>query len=164
MLQVAAMHKIGKAAALAGTTPRTLKWYEELELLPRSERTPGGFRLYSDDDVVAIQRIQKMQGLGLSLQLIREVLKQEQTVDAMGRRRLSTATLMILLQTLEAQRADVSGRIGKLQADLAAGQDLLTRLDSDLAILRPRIATLIAEEKGGVIPPAPSSTEGTPCS
>ena len=155
-------YKIGKTAELAGTTARTIKWYEELQLLPQGERTSGGFRLYTDDDVLAIQRIQKMQGLGLSLHLIREVLQLELTVDALGNHRLPTATLKNLLQSLETQRSDVAACVSRLQADLASGQELLSRLDSDLAIMRPRLAAWVAAESGSPSPAAPSSPEGSP--
>jgi DNA-binding transcriptional MerR regulator len=148
------VYKIGKAAELAGTTTRTLKWYEELELLPKSERSPGGFRLYTDQDVEAIRRIQKMQGLGLSLQVIREVLQYEQVVDGMGRRRIPTAQIKALVDGLQAQRLEVAEKLDRLRSDLQTGEELLQRLDQDLVILADGLRRLVAEEQGAELPVA----------
>ena len=43
-------HRIGELAARAGVTTRTIRYYEELGLLPPARRTSGGARRYTDDD------------------------------------------------------------------------------------------------------------------
>lgn len=66
--------QIGRAAQRAGLSIDTLRFYERRSLLPRVPRTPGRFRLYSADDIARLTFIRQMQGLGFSLQEIRQLL------------------------------------------------------------------------------------------
>ncbi len=43
--------RIGELAELTGTTPRTIRYYEEIGLLPGAEREQGKHRLYAERDV-----------------------------------------------------------------------------------------------------------------
>ena len=44
--------RIGELAREAGTTPRTVRYYEEIGLLPEAGSRPaGGHREYGDDDL-----------------------------------------------------------------------------------------------------------------
>jgi len=62
--------KIGELARRTGKTNRTLHFYEELGLLVPTKRTKGGFRLYSEQAVLRIKWIERLQELGFSLQKI----------------------------------------------------------------------------------------------
>src|SRR5579875_339046 len=67
---------IEQVATRTGLTKRTLRYYEELGLLPPTERTEGNYRLYSEADVQRIERIKKMRDLlGFSLNDVREMLE-----------------------------------------------------------------------------------------
>ena len=44
--------KISELAKLAGVTPRTIRYYENLGLLEASEREGTGFRYYTDDELI----------------------------------------------------------------------------------------------------------------
>lgn len=59
--------KIGQVAEKTGLTPKTIRYYEEIELLPPPPRTEGGYRIYSEDDVRRLLFITKARRLGLSL-------------------------------------------------------------------------------------------------
>lgn len=39
--------RIGEAARLVGVTPKTVRHYEKIGLLPKAERSESGYRLYS---------------------------------------------------------------------------------------------------------------------
>jgi DNA-binding transcriptional MerR regulator len=70
--------RIGEAAARVGVSCRTLRYYEELGLLSPSERTPGGARRYSEDDVARLAHIRELQELmGFNLDEILEVVRAE---------------------------------------------------------------------------------------
>ena len=73
-LNEAELLKIGDFARLAGTNLRTLRYYEELELLPAAARSQGGFRYYRRTDVNRLNMIRDLQDLGLSLDRIRDLL------------------------------------------------------------------------------------------
>lgn len=59
--------KIGEVARRTGLTVRTLRYYEEIGLLPASERLAGGHRIYREADVAAVHRINLMRHLGTPL-------------------------------------------------------------------------------------------------
>jgi DNA-binding transcriptional MerR regulator len=75
--------RIGALAERAGTTPRTIRYYEELGLLPpAAERDSGRHRVYSDADVARLEQILRLKDLlGLTLDELRGVLEAE---DARG--------------------------------------------------------------------------------
>jgi DNA-binding transcriptional MerR regulator len=67
--------RIGELAQATGTTPRTIRYYEEVGLLPGGEeREPGAHRLYAPDDVDRLREILRLKELlGLSLDELREL-------------------------------------------------------------------------------------------
>lgn len=66
--------KIGEVAKATGLTTKTIRYYEELELLPEPDRTDGGYRVYGDEAVTRLKFIMKGRRLGLSLAEIGTVL------------------------------------------------------------------------------------------
>lgn len=65
---------IGRAAATAGLTIKTLRYYEAMGLLPPPDRTESGYRVYSASDVRRLGFIVKAKRLGLTLREISEIL------------------------------------------------------------------------------------------
>jgi MerR family transcriptional regulator/heat shock protein HspR len=75
---------ISIAAELAQMHPQTLRMYEARGLI-EPQRSPKGTRLYSQEDVEKLRRIQEMTSeLGLNLAGVERVLELEQQVDAMN--------------------------------------------------------------------------------
>src|SRR6266550_5384017 len=69
---------IEQVAARTGLTKRTLRYYEEVGLLPPTDRTEGNYRRYSEEDIQRLQRIKNLRDLlGFSLAEIRELLNAE---------------------------------------------------------------------------------------
>ena len=56
-----------------GLSPRTLRYYEELGLLPGVRRRVGGRRVYGPDELERLRFIQRLKALGLSLAEIGEL-------------------------------------------------------------------------------------------
>jgi MerR family transcriptional regulator, repressor of the yfmOP operon len=72
------LFSIEQVAARTGLTKRTLRYYEEVGLLPPTDRTEGNYRRYSEADIQRLERIKKLRGLlGFSLADIRELLDAE---------------------------------------------------------------------------------------
>jgi DNA-binding transcriptional MerR regulator len=81
------MIRIGQVAERSGVTPRTVRYYEELGLLPRSEREQGKHRTYTEEDIERLREITRLRDLlGLSLDELRSVAVAE-AVRADARRR-----------------------------------------------------------------------------
>jgi MerR family transcriptional regulator/heat shock protein HspR len=77
---------ISVAAELAEMHPQTLRMYEQRGLI-EPKRSPKGTRLYSQDDVERLRRIQAMTNdLGLNLAGVEHVLKLEQELERSRRR------------------------------------------------------------------------------
>ena len=68
-------HFIGAIATQAGVPIKTIRYYEDVRLLPKAARTASGYRLYSPDAVDRLQFIKKAQSLGLRLGDIKEILE-----------------------------------------------------------------------------------------
>lgn len=67
--------RISELAKVAGVTVRTVRYYEELGLLPSYERKQSKHRRYTDKDVIALKRIIQLKGYGFSLQEIGEIIE-----------------------------------------------------------------------------------------
>jgi MerR family transcriptional regulator, heat shock protein HspR len=77
---------ISVAAELAQMHPQTLRMYEARGLI-EPQRSPKGTRLYSEEDVQRLRRIQEMTAdLGLNLAGVERVLELEAQVEAMHAR------------------------------------------------------------------------------
>ncbi|OSC69635.1 MerR family transcriptional regulator [Streptomyces sp. 4F] len=63
--------KIGDAAAFAGTTPRAIRHYHAIGLLPEPERGSDDRRRYGYDDMIRVLWIRRMADAGVSLDDIR---------------------------------------------------------------------------------------------
>jgi MerR family transcriptional regulator, repressor of the yfmOP operon len=117
--------RIGELAKLAGTTPRTVRYYEEIGLLPGAdERESGAHRTYTDADLERLNEILRLKHLlGLTLDELKTVVAAEDarailraeyraTEDAGERRRILGEGLV----HLDAQLALVRRRLADLQA------------------------------------------------
>ena len=136
--------RIGEIAERSGVTPRTIRYYEELGLLPRSEREQGKHRVYTEVDVERLCELTRLRDLlGLSLDELRSMITAED-VRADIRRRfhetdLREEQLALLDETLphiEAQLALVRRRLTALQeleTELAERRKRVQRRRRDLA-------------------------------
>jgi len=102
---------IAEVCARTGLSARTLRYYEEIGLLPDVRRSEGGRRVYGPDALERLGFIQRLKALGLSLAEIREL----NAVYAIGG---STEALLGRLHELLGQHLeDVDRRLTAL-ADL----------------------------------------------
>jgi DNA-binding transcriptional MerR regulator len=79
--------RIGEVAKLAGTTPRTIRYYEEIGLLPLpAGRQPGAHRTYAEADVERLTELLRLKDLlGLSLEELKELVEAEGARAALRR-------------------------------------------------------------------------------
>lgn len=64
---------IGQACRASGISPRTVRYYEELGLLPGVRRRASGRRVYGTDELERLAFIGRLKKLGLSLAEIKEL-------------------------------------------------------------------------------------------
>jgi MerR family transcriptional regulator, heat shock protein HspR len=123
---------ISVAAELANMHPQTLRMYEARGLI-EPQRSPKGTRLYSQEDVEKLRRIQQMTAdLGLNLAGVERVLSLEKEIDEMHAR-----MEQIELEALQAQ-ARLAGELEELRRSFRAeltvpyrgGLDLVRAVDA----------------------------------
>lgn len=64
---------IGEVCRSTGLSARTVRYYEELGLLPGVRRRAGGRRVYGDDELERLRFIQRLKALGLTLHEIKDL-------------------------------------------------------------------------------------------
>ncbi len=77
--------RIGEVAEQLGTTPRTIRYYEEYGLLPAGEDRPaGGHRTYGPTEIERIRELIRLKELlGISLDELRELIGAEEARAAL---------------------------------------------------------------------------------
>lgn len=63
--------KIGALAKRTGTNGPTIRYYEEIGLLPRAQRQSGGQRTYDEEDVKRLTFIRRCREFGFSVEQVR---------------------------------------------------------------------------------------------
>ncbi|MFD4946850.1 MerR family transcriptional regulator [Streptomyces sp. NPDC058239] len=119
--------RIGELAERAGTTTRTLRYYESRGLLP-ARRAGNGYRAYDEDDLRLVQQIRTLQDFGFELEETRpfvECLRAGHPAGdacpaslAVYRRKLGE--LDSLIEQLQAVRAQVGAQLAKAELEAAA--------------------------------------------
>jgi MerR family transcriptional regulator, copper efflux regulator len=66
------LYRIGELSQLAGVSPRTIDYYTGLGLLAPAKRSTGNYRLYDDETLTRIHRIEHLKAQKFSLEEIRE--------------------------------------------------------------------------------------------
>jgi DNA-binding transcriptional MerR regulator len=138
------MLRIGEAASRSGVTPRTIRYYEELGLLPRSEREQGKHRVYTESDVERLRELTRLRDLlGLSLDELRSMVVAEDVRAEVRRRFQETESaeeqrelLDTALPHLDTQLSLVRRRLAKLQeleAELVDRRKRVLRRKRELA-------------------------------
>lgn len=157
----AASLRIGDVAKLAGTTPRTIRYYEEIGLLPEAPTRPSGrHRLYSEAEVERLREVMRLKDLlGVSLEQLKTLLSAEEAraevraqlrredVEPDRRREL----LQEALGHIDRQLELVRNRAGEL-----------AKLEHELCETRKRARRKIREldaQQGGSFPPSPPALE-----
>lgn len=68
------LKQIGSVARELGINPKTIRYYEEIGLIPPAQRTGTGYRIYSQSDIDRIAFILRARELDFSLDDIGEIL------------------------------------------------------------------------------------------
>ncbi len=139
--------RIGEVARLAGTTPRTIRYYEEIGLLPVSGgREPGAHRTYAEGEVERLTELLRLKDLlGLSLEELKQLAAADEARGALRREWHSgSADPERRKQILE----ESLGHIGRQLELVRRRRDEIAALESELVAKRRRARELL--RAGGV--------------
>ncbi|MEV8529055.1 MULTISPECIES: MerR family transcriptional regulator [unclassified Streptomyces] len=75
-----ALYAIGDLARRTGLTVKTIRFYSDAGIVPPTDRSPAGYRLYDIDAVTRLDLVRTLRDLGLDLSAIRKVLDREVSV------------------------------------------------------------------------------------
>jgi MerR family transcriptional regulator, repressor of the yfmOP operon len=137
--------RIGEVAKLVGTTPRTIRYYEEIGLLPETpDRASGSHRLYSEAEVERLREVMRLKNLlGVSLEELKTLLAAEEArsavraqlkredVEPQRRRSLLEEALGHIERQLELVRGRAA-ELAKLQAELSETRTRVRRKIKEL--------------------------------
>lgn len=112
--------KIGDAAAFVGTTPRAIRHYHEIGLLPEPERGSDDRRRYGYEDMIRLLWIRKMADAGIALDDIHAAFADPTSGGADSDDDI-VGTLERLEQTLVAQEAELRRQRTAVQRMRAEG-------------------------------------------
>jgi MerR family transcriptional regulator/heat shock protein HspR len=130
------VYMISVAAELAGMHPQTLRIYEARGLIT-PKRSPKNTRLYSQDDVERLRRIQELTTeLGMNLAGVERVFELEEEIGRLRRR----------MRALERQA-------GKVQQEMREEIDRIRRsVKRELVLYEPPSQALLPQRRGVRIP------------
>ncbi len=144
--------QIGEVAALTGLTQRTLRYYEELQLLDPPTRLAGGFRLYSPADVARLRHILRLKGLlGFSLAEVKAIINAEEVQLRPTPNPTDAATVRRRLTQLDHVIANTAGQLDLLDRKLTDMTQLRADLATRLHDLSAQRTTLQAEHDGAQV-------------
>ncbi len=157
--------RIGDVARSVGTTPRTIRYYEEIGLLPEAPARPfGQHRLYTEAEVERLREVMRLKDLlGVSLEELKTLLTAEEAraevraqlrredVDAGRRRELLEEALGHLDRQLELVRHRAA-ELGRLDHELSETRKRVRR----------KIRELDARAEGAFPPPPALEASGEP--
>jgi DNA-binding transcriptional MerR regulator len=124
---------ISELADLAGVTPRAIRHYHRIGVLPEPPRRANGYRTYGPADLIRLTRIRRMQDVGLSLAEIGRLVGEPAAGD-------TRAALLALDAELARRQDELAERRAAIAAVLAGPGDL--GLPAELAVLLDRAAAL----------------------
>ncbi|TQK51768.1 DNA-binding transcriptional MerR regulator [Streptomyces sp. SLBN-118] len=127
--------RIGELAERAGTTTRTLRYYESRGLLP-ARRAVNGYRTYNEDDLRLLQQIRTLQDFGFGLEETRPFVECLRAGHPAGDScpasiavyRAKLGELDTLIGRLQSVRAQVGAQLARAEAELPGGPEPLCEL------------------------------------
>ena len=138
--------RIGDLARLAGTTPRTIRYYEEIGLLDSErEREQGKHRNYTQADVERVREIIRLRDLlGLSLDQLSRLLEAESARAHLRNELKQTEDPGERKRILEQLLGHISDQLELVQGRLKELNDLAAELSTKQQLVKERIQEIDA--------------------
>lgn len=134
------MLSIGTLAKRTGTKVQTIRYYEQIGLLPEPGRTEGGQRRYGEGDLDRLSFIRHARQLGFTLEAIRDLLDLSDNpgrscadVDRIAHRQLREVEVRIA--RLEALRTELTRMFDECSRDTVVDCRVLEVLRDHAACL-----------------------------
>lgn len=101
------LYSIGRAAEISGVTPKMIRHYESLGLIPKAARTLGDYRVYTTAEIHSLRFVRRARSLGFSMDEIGTLLSlwRNQRRASAEVKRLATKHIAELDSKIEELRA-----------------------------------------------------------
>jgi DNA-binding transcriptional MerR regulator len=134
--------RIGELAELTGTTPRTIRYWEELGLLgTASDREEGKHRSYTQADVQRVSEIVRLRNLlGLSLEQLSSLLEAESARAHLRRELSQTESPAERRRILEQLLGHISGQLDLVRDRRRELEELAAELEEKQRLVRLRLS------------------------
>jgi DNA-binding transcriptional MerR regulator len=126
------MFTIKQLSSLAGITPRTLHYYDEIGLLKPSVVGDNGYRYYGEDSVLRLQQIMLYREMNVSLERIKNL---------MGRREFD------IVDALENHRGELEKRIMQLERLIQTVNDTIRHIKGERKMSPKQLFEVLSEEQ-----------------
>ncbi|WP_283139633.1 MerR family transcriptional regulator [Rhizohabitans arisaemae] len=97
------LYSIGRLAQLTGLPVKTIRYYSDIGVLPESDRSNGGYRLYGDDSRARLELVRTLRDLGVDLTTIRRLGEPPNSLESILRLQLRAVEAQ--LKALQRTRA-----------------------------------------------------------
>ncbi len=133
--------RIGELAELTQTTPRTIRYYEEIGLLSgAAERELGKHRAYTQADVERVREIIRLRDLlGLSLDQLSQLLEAESARAHLRSELKQTQAPAVRKRILQELLGHISSQLELVQGRLTALNELAAELADKQRLVKERI-------------------------
>ena len=139
--------RIGDVAEQTGTTPRTIRYYEEIGLLPASERQAGRHRVYDEETVERVRDLLRLKELlGVSLDELKELVAAEDARAALRREWRSGVDDPVRRREI---LDEALGHLAKQLELVRRRRDEIAKLERELTTVRRRLRDRLREIEVG---------------
>lgn len=134
--------RIGEVAERTGTNTPTIRYYEEIGLLPRPDRQEGNQRRYGEDAVKRLTFIRRCRDFGFSIEQVRTMtsLVEDQSRSCFEARDLAQEHLnavRVKLRELKALEKSIAGFVERCNVACAGGSGADCVILDDLGSMKP---------------------------
>ena len=130
------LQTISQVARAAGVGVQTVRFYERERILPAPKRSGAGYRLFPENTVERLRFVKRAQGLGFSLEEIRELL---------ALRASPRADCGQVRERAERKREELDGKITELRRLRRALDKLIAECSGEGPVSRCTILTSLEE-------------------
>ncbi len=125
-------YTVKQLAKIAGVSPRTLHYYDEIGLLKPSRIGSNGYRHYDEDAMLRLQQILFFRELNFSLADIQQTINQPE---------------FDMIQALSAHRENLTGQLAHLEKLLATIDHTISHIKGEIEMKPDEIFEPFSEEK-----------------
>lgn len=113
---------IGAAAKMSGVPAKTIRYYEEVGLIPPASRTAAGYRQYDETDVQILRFVERARSLGFTMDDVSKLLglwadkdRRSGEVKALAARHIDA--IEVKIRELQAMREALHHLVDRCQGD-----------------------------------------------